>query len=50
MGAGIIINCLSHIEIGEGVRIGHRTQLLDSNLHYMLDMNRRRVAPLAQAH
>lgn len=46
MGAGIIINCLNHIEIGEGVRIGHRTQLLDSNLHYMLDMNRRRVAPL----
>lgn len=46
LGAGIIINCHSLIEIGEGVRIGHRSQLLDSNLHYMLDLNRRRVAPL----
>lgn len=46
MGAGIIINCLNYIEIGEGVRIGHRSQLLDSNLHFMLDLNRRRVAPL----
>lgn len=46
MGAGIIINCLNEIEIGEGVRIGHRTQLLDSNLHYVLDLNRRCVNPL----
>jgi acetyltransferase-like isoleucine patch superfamily enzyme len=46
MGAGIIINCLNRIEIGEGVRIGHRSQLLDSNLHYMLDMNRGRVPSL----
>lgn len=46
LGAGIIINCLNDIEIGEGVRIGHRSQLLDSNLHYIIDMNRRRVAPL----
>lgn len=43
MGAGVIISCLKDIEIGEGVRIGHRTQLLDSNLHFVLDMNRRRV-------
>ncbi|MCM1222191.1 MAG: acyltransferase [Lachnospiraceae bacterium] len=46
LGAGIIINCLHRIEIGEAVRIGHGSQLLDSNLHYLLDMKRRRVAPL----
>jgi len=43
LGAGIIINCLNEIEIGEGVRIGHRSQLLDSNLHYMVDVERHRV-------
>lgn len=46
MGAGIIISCLNEIEIGEGVRIGHRSQLLDTNMHFVLDMNRHRVAPL----
>ncbi len=46
MGAGVIINCLNNIVIGEGVRIGHRSQLLDSNMHFMLDVRRRRVAPL----
>lgn len=46
MGAGIIINCLNEITIGAGVRIGHRSQLLDSNMHFMLDTARRRVASL----
>lgn len=46
LGARIIINCLNRIDIGEGVRIGHGSQLLDSNLHYILNLNTLSVAPL----
>lgn len=49
MGSGIIINCLNSIVIGEGVRIGHRSQLLDSNLHYIINMRNRKVAPLKKS-
>lgn len=49
MGSGIIINCLNSIVIGEGVRIGHRGQLLDSNLHYIINMKNRSVAPLKKS-
>lgn len=49
MGAGIIINCLHHIRIEDAVRIGHRSQLLDSNMHFVLDLNRKHVAPLKKS-
>lgn len=37
MGAGCILNCLHRIEIGEGVRIGHRSQIMDNNSHFVLN-------------
>lgn len=46
MGAGIIINCLNEIRIGQGVRIGHRTQLLDSNMHFTVNLRTQRVHPM----
>lgn len=49
LGAGIIINCLNNISIGEGVRIGHNSQLLDSNMHFLLDLKRYRVASLKKS-
>lgn len=46
LGAGIIINCLNEIYIGEGVRIGHRSQLLDSNMHFTINLKTLKVAPM----
>lgn len=39
----INIGCYSRITMGNHVRIAHRCQILDSNYHYMADLNNRTV-------
>lgn len=50
LGANVVItdfcnvDCCKHIEIGDGTRIAHRSQLMDSNHHYVFNTKKMTVA------
>lgn len=44
LGEKVKVVCSNFIEIGEGSRIAHESQILDSNFHYIIDIAKRKIA------
>lgn len=49
MGDLINIGCFNSIRIGDNVRIAHRSQLFDSNYHYVINYNKQIVPPIIRS-
>lgn len=43
-GEKVRIVCVNYITIGEGTRIAHESQLMDTNFHYMLDISKKQIS------
>lgn len=48
LGDYINIGCARHIRIGESARIAHRTQIFDTNYHYVANLSKGIVPPLSR--
>lgn len=45
----INIGCYKHIKIGDNVRLSHRSQLFDSNYHYVVNLNKGIIPPVVKS-
>lgn len=48
MGDNINIGCMESIKIGSNTRIAHRSQIFDSNYHYVANLSKKIVNPLSK--
>lgn len=44
LGEKVRVVCSNFIEIGEGTRIAHESQIMDTNFHYIIDENKRTIS------
>lgn len=48
IGARTRVSAYCKIEIGEGSRIAHESQIFDTNFHYIVDLNNREYRPMSK--